>query len=117
MYSITSLYTVPGFVSPTGPEGVGAMGRRGARRSQSLLPEGASEVRRAGYSLSLRQGGFKSLVLGEGLDLAAQHDLAAAFGQDIPVTSPSTLPRRKNSKTKAGVSMGCDEGEAMIRLG
>lgn len=82
------------------------MGRRGSRRSQSLVPEGASEVRRAGYSLALRQGGFRSLVLGEGLDLAAQHDLAAAFGQDIPETSPSTLPRRKNSKTKAGVSSG-----------
>ncbi|XP_050715239.1 uncharacterized protein LOC126998006 isoform X2 [Eriocheir sinensis] len=83
----------------------GAMGRRGARRSQSLVPEGASEVRRAGYSIALRQGGFRSLVLGEGLDLAAQHDLAAAFGQDIPVTSPSTLPRRKSTKTKPAVSL------------
>ena len=84
------------------------MARRGARRSQSLMPEGASEVRRAGYTLALRQGGFRSLVLGKGLDLAAQHDLATAFGQDIPMKSPSTLPRR-NSKTK--VSEGKREEE------
>ena len=72
-------------------------GKRTARRSQSLMPQGASEVRRAGYSLSLKQGGFRSLVLGKGLDLAAQHDLAGAFGQDFP-KSPSTLPRRTKAK-------------------
>lgn len=99
MYVIAILSSLAGVLGPAG-----AMGRRGARRSQSLVPEGASEVRRAGYSIALRQGGFRSLVLGEGLDLAAQHDLAAAFGQDIPVTSPSTLPRRKDTKTKPAVS-------------
>ncbi|XP_063882799.1 uncharacterized protein LOC135112356 isoform X1 [Scylla paramamosain] len=97
----TGVAQVKAGANPPDRKGSGVMeavtGRRAARRSQSLMPEGASEVRRAGYSLTLRQGGFRSLVLGKGLDLAAQHDLAAAFGQDFP-KSPSTLPRRSKAK-------------------
>ncbi|XP_071518410.1 uncharacterized protein [Panulirus ornatus] len=77
------------------------LGARASRRSHSLLPESAAEVRMARYNLARRRRGFTSVVLAEvqgqaGQDLAG-HDLAVTFGHEPPATTATILPRRRTS--------------------